>query len=424
MGSKRDDHEMSGRTDGDESAGAREGGRPGETRATWSLVAGASLVSTALAAYEIVPASITPIITRSLAIDPAAAGLLISVMFGAAVLASLPVGAVLDRTDSRTAMAVAVLSLFVVGVWGWLAARDGAYWSLIASRAVGGLTYIVVWNAGIDIVSRAVGTSNRATAVGVFTASGPVGFALGQGTGSLVADLLGWPAIFVVFNGLALVGLVVFWPASRGLGESESDVPTREEFAAVLRNRTVWLIGSIGFLGYALYLFVNAWGTTYLTDEIGLPLGLSGVIVAAFPAVGILARISSGILSDRLFDGRRRPVLFTSFLVTVPAVFVFTRLRTVPVLLAVLLVAGFAVQLSIGLSFTYVREVVETRVAATAVAFQTSLGLAGAFVAPIVGGAVVGRAGFDTAFLFAGGLAVCGLACTWLAPEPAVLRRS
>jgi predicted MFS family arabinose efflux permease len=345
-------------------------------------------------------------------------------MFGAAVLASLPVGAVLDRTDSRTAMAVAVLSLFVVGVWGWLAARDGAYWSLIASRAVGGLTYIVVWNAGIDIVSRAVGTSNRATAVGVFTASGPVGFALGQGTGSLVADLLGWPAIFVVFNGLALVGLVVFWPASRGLGESESDVPTREEFAAVLRNRTVWLIGSIGFLGYALYLFVNAWGTTYLTDEIGLPLRLSGVIVAAFPAVGILARISSGILSDRLFDGRRRPVLFTSFLVTVPAVFVFTRLRTVPVLLAVLLVAGFAVQLSIGLSFTYVREVVETQVAATAVAFQTSLGLAGAFVAPIVGGAVVGRAGFDTAFLFAGGLAVCGLACTWLAPEPAVLRRS
>lgn len=388
------------------------------TRTTWILVGGASLISAALAAYEIVPASVTPIITRSLAIDPTAAGLLISVMFGAAVFASLPVGAVLDRTNSRTAMAVAVLSLFVVGVWGWLAARDGAYWSLIASRAIGGITYIVVWNAGIDMVSRAVGPTNQATAVGVFTASGPIGFALGQGSGSLVADLLGWPAIFVVFNGLALVGLAVFWPVSRGLGESETAVPTRAEFGAVLRDRTVWLIGSIGFLGYALYLFVNSWGTTYLTDQIGLSLGMSGVILAAFPAVGILSRISSGILSDRLFDGRRRPVLLGSFLVAAPAVLVFTRLRAVPVLLAVLLVAGFAIQLSIGLSFTYVREVVEAQVAATAVAFQTSFGLAGAFIAPIAGGAVVGGAGFETAFLLAGTTAVCGIVFAWLAPEP------
>lgn len=69
--------------------------------------------------------------------------------------------------------------------------------------------------------------------------------------------------------------------------------------------------------------------------------------------------------------------------------------------------------------FTYVREVVESHVAATAVAFQTSVGLAGAFLAPIAGGAIVESAGFEAAFLSAGMLAIVGIAIAWRAPEPA-----
>ena len=160
-------------------------------RERWTLVVGASLVSVALSAYEIAPASITPLVRESLGIGASTAGLLVSVMFGAAVVASLPAGAVLDRTDSRAAIAVAVGGLFVAGAWGWLAAERGAYLSLLASRVLGGLAYVVVWNAGIDIVSQAVEDASRATAVGVFTASGPIGFALGQSSGPAIAATAG-----------------------------------------------------------------------------------------------------------------------------------------------------------------------------------------------------------------------------------------
>jgi len=85
---------------------------PRNCQSTWGLVAGASLISTGLAAYEIVPASVTPLIRDSLAVSPTIAGFLVGVMFGTAVIASLPVGAVLDRTDSRTAIALDVLTLF------------------------------------------------------------------------------------------------------------------------------------------------------------------------------------------------------------------------------------------------------------------------------------------------------------------------
>lgn len=397
-------------------AGAPETARP--PWMTVGLVTGASLISTGLAAYEIAPASVTPVIRESMGIGSTTAGLIVGVMFGAAVVASLPAGAVLDRTNSRTAMAVAVLALLLAGGWGWLAGRRGAYWSLIASRVLGGVAYVVVWNAGIDMVSRAVNARNRATAVGIFTASGPIGFALGQGTGPPIADLFGWPAIFVAFTGVGLVGLVVFWPASRGLGRSHSDRPSLSEFSAVLRNRSVWLIGLLGFLGYSLYLFVNSWGSSYLTEVIGLSLATSGLLVAVFPAIGAVSRVSSGLLSDQLFGGRRRPVILGSFGVATPLLLVFIQFRSVPVLVAALLAAGYSIQLTLGLSFAYVREVVETRVAATAVAFQTSIGLAGAFLAPIAGGAVVDLAGFDTAFLVASLLGGCGVVIAWYAPEP------
>jgi predicted MFS family arabinose efflux permease len=395
------------------------GATAGSPARTWGLVGGASLISTGLAAYEIVPASVTPLLRDSLGVGPTAAGLVVGVMFGTAVVTSLPAGAVLDRTNARTAVAVAVLALFLAGVWGWVAARRGEYWSLIASRAVGGVAFVVVWNAGIDIVSRAVPADARATAVGAFTASGPVGFALGQAAGPVVAGRLGWPAIFVVFTGIAFAGFVAFWPLSRGFGDRGGDAPSPRELGAVFRNRSVWLVGALGFLGYALYLFVNSWGSSYLTEAVGLSLGLSGLVLSAFPGVGVVSRVSGGVLSDRVFGGRRRPVLLASFCGAGPLLVAFTSLRSPVLLVAVLLFAGFAIQLTLGLSFTYVREVVEPRVAATAVAFLTSVGLAGAFLAPIAGGALIERAGYGPAFLVASALAVCGAVLAWWAPEPA-----
>lgn len=387
-------------------------------RATLMLVMGASLVSAALGAYEIAPASVTPLVRMSLDIDAASAGLLVGVMFGTAVVTSLPTGAVLDRTDSRAAMAVAVGVLLAAGVWGWWSATTRDFGSLLASRVVAGVAYTIVWNAGIDVVGRAVASRDRATAVGAFTASGPLGFALGHGLGPVVAARWGWPAIFVAFNGLALVGLALFWPTSGGLGASEGSAPTLAELRGVIGRPGVWLVGALGFLGYALYLFVNSWGPSYLTEVVGLSLGTSGALVAAFPAVGILSRVGGGVLSDRLFGGRRRPVVLGAFVVTAPLVAGFTTLPSVAALVTSLLVAGIAIQLMLGLSFAYVRELVAPRVAATAVAFQTSVALAGAFLSPIAGGAVVDGFGYPVAFGAAGALAAVGVVLAWFAPEP------
>jgi MFS family permease len=155
-----------------------------------------------------------------------------------------------------------------------------------------------------------------------------------------------------------------------------------------------------------------------MTDELGLSLGASGLVVALFPAVGVVSRAGGGILSDRVFEGRRRPVLLGAFLVSTPIVAVFTLLPGLPVVIAALLLAGFSIQLCLGLAFAYVRELVDPAVAATAVAFLTGVGLAGAFLSPIVGGFVIDTAGYDLAFGLAGALGGVGVALAWYAPEP------
>ncbi|WP_135828237.1 MFS transporter [Halorussus halobius] len=389
-------------------------------RRTVGLVGGLFVLSAAAGAYEIAPASVLPLIRDSLGVGETAAGWLVSVMYATAVVASVPVGVALDRLPVRPVVAGAAGALLVAGAWGWVAAVAGAYWWLVASRVVGGFSYVVFWNAGANLVGRSVGPRHRATAVGVFTASAPVGFALGQFGSPLVANRYGWPAAFPAFTALAAVGVAVFLFATRGRSLAvEAGAPDRAAFRRLFANRAAWTLSLLSFLAFSLYLFLNSWLPSYLTDQLGVSLALGGALTALFPAMGVLSRTGGGVLSDRLFGGARRPVVVVSFAATAPAVGGFVAFTDVPVVVGLLVVAGFSVQLAIGLLYTYLSEVVEPAVRGTAVSLMTSVGLFGAFAAPLVGGEVIGRAGYRPAFVLATAVALAGIALAWYAPEAA-----
>lgn len=389
-----------------------------DTGSATELVAGLFLLSTAAAAYEITPSSVLSLIQESLGVSATAAGGLISVMYGTSVLLSLPAGALLDRVDPRKVVAVAGVALAVAGGWGYVAASAGSYFLLLLSRVLGGACYVVVWNAGANLAGSAVSPARRATAVGVFTASAPVGFALGLFGAPLVAGAAGWPAALPAFATVGLLGVVVFLFGARGrsLGV-DTETPDRAAFGRLFRNRTVWLLSTLCFLGFSLYLFLNSWLPSYLAEDLGLPLAVSGLLSALFPAVGIVARAASGALSDRLFGGLRRPVVVGAFLVAAPGIAGFVFATSVPAVIALLVVVGYAVQTTLGLLFTYVAEVVDPVVRSTAVALMTSMGLLGAFLAPLVAGAIIETAGYTPAFLVAGAVGVVGIVVAWLTPE-------
>jgi sugar phosphate permease len=179
----------------------------------------------------------------------------------------------------------------------------------------------------------------------------------------------------------------------------------------------MWTLSALCFLAYSLYLFLNSWLPSYLTTELEVSLALGGMLTALFPAVGAVSRTSGGVFSDRLFDGRRRPVVLLSFGLATPVIGLFAVVDRLAVVVALVVLAGFAVQLAVGLLFSYVAEVVEPEVRATAVSVLTSVGLFGAFLAPIVAGSVVDVAGYRPAFLLATGVSLVGVALAVRTPQ-------
>lgn len=191
---------------------------------------------------------------------------------------------------------------------------------------------------------------------------------------------------------------------------SASDAAPRVgEYRRLLRDRTVVLLCALGFVSYSLYLFINSWMPTYLSAELGVSIARSGILVALFPLMGGVSRISGGLVTDRLLGGRRRPVVVASFVVSVPLLVASYLGTNVFVLTVTLVVLGFFVQLSLGLFYSYVPAVLPDRFATSGVALLTSVSLGGAFSAPIVAGFLIERSGaYLSAFGYAVGLAVLG----------------
>lgn len=386
----------------------------------WGALVGLWILVSACMAYLIAPASVLSLIMADLALGPTAASWVVSVMFGMQALASTPTGFGLDRYDNRAAVVVATALFLVGGGWGWQAAIAGEFVPLLVSRALAGVGVVLAWNAAANLCGRTFGPGLRATVLGIFTASAPAGFVIGQVTGPLVAAEFGWPAIFTAYGVLAVLGLAVFLISTAGTSflQTEAASPQRLDFKRVFTNLHVWHVAAMGFMAYSLYVFMNSWMPTYLAQEFGFSLADSGLAVALFPAVGILSRSGGGAFSDAYFGSRRKPVVLLSFVCSAPLVAFVALVDTPLYIFALLLLSGLCIQLSLGLLYAYVRELVEPNVVGTATALLTTVSVTGSFTAPIVAGWLIERSGsFLPAFGYGVATAIVGVSLAWFAPE-------
>ena len=163
---------------------------------------------------------------------------------------------------------------------------------------------------------------------------------------------------------------------------------------------------------------MNSWMPSYLAEEFAVSLTLSGLLSALFPAVGIVSRAGGGYVSDRLLGGRRLPVLRLSFLVALPVTVVIALTTSVRLIAVLLLVAGFVIQLTFGIVYSYVQESVPTEISGTALSFLGTAGVSGAFSAPLIAGVLIGATdAYLSAFGYAAGVTVLGLGLAWVGPE-------
>ncbi|WP_254546760.1 MFS transporter [Halomarina pelagica] len=388
---------------------------------SWTCLAGTWALSLFANAYLIVPASVLPRIMETLDLGPETAIWIVSAAFGAWAATNFLLGFVIDRVGDVRVAAAGTAALLLAGVWGFRAGTAGDFGGLLASRALGGVALAAIWTTGANLVGRAFPTESQGTALGLFTASAPAGIAIGQSAGPLVGNAYGWPANLLAFPLLAAAAFPVFLLAmgATSLAPRTATDSLLDDLDTVLASPAVRFGCAMSFVGYSLFLFFNGWMPTYLTEEFAVPLSIGSLLVALFPAVGIVSRSTGGLLSDRLLGRRRLPVIRLSFAVSLPIVAAIAVTNTVALLVVLLVVAGFAIQLSIGVFYSYVRESVPAGVAGTALSFLGSTAVAGAFTAPVVAGVLIDWTGaYLAAFAYAAALAALGVLLAWRASEP------
>jgi predicted MFS family arabinose efflux permease len=344
------------------------------------LLAGCFVVSVGINAYFIAPASVVPILTEIYGVDKTTAGLAVSVPILGSVLLQLPGGFLMDKYDNRRLLFWATVAFVLVTVGGLFG--DG-YVVWLATRFVAGVSAIFLFTMGAKVVTEAFPPEKQGFTTTVYTASAPMGIALGQFATPHLVTTIGFDISFAVYTCVSIVGYALFYVATPRPIHSGGDLELGAVFE-VLTERNIVLISVSAACSYSLYFFLNSWMPTYGTEVLSLPLGDAGAIAALVPIMGILGRPGGGWLSDHLDS--RRSVIVGGIVAALPVVLTITSADALWLFALCLLLVGFVLQFAMGVYFVYVQELADADAAGTALAVFGAVGFTGSLVSPTVGG--------------------------------------
>ena len=139
---------------------------------------------------------------------------------------------------------------------------------------------------------------------------------------SCLQNSFGWRYGFFGAGLVGLAGALIAWrffhdtPQSKGLpivnmpkAKKKMSVLESEEFSraqkAVLRNPAIWILALSSAFMYISRYAVNSWGVFYLEAQKGYSTLDASFIISISSVCGIVGTMFSGVISDKLFGGRR-----------------------------------------------------------------------------------------------------------------------
>jgi DHA1 family tetracycline resistance protein-like MFS transporter len=315
------------------------------------------------------------------------------------------------------------LRTYLIGL-GIVAASTGAcafaarYWQLLLFRSLGGIGSTMFTVASVSMLVRLAPPTMRGRASGLWA----TGFLLGNVTGPLVGGglvVFGLRAPFVVYAGMLLVAMALTGLLLRGREEFST---AAGEQAPLLTVRTA--LGHPAYRAALSAAFANGWAVfgvrvalvpLFVVEALGRTESWAGIALAVFAAGNAVTLVTAGRLADR--RGRRPPIL-AGLAVSAAATAVLGLVPTLPLFLAVSLVAGLGSGLVNPPVNAAVADVVgsQARGGKVLAGFQMAADVC-AIVGPLVAGAVAQVAGFGAAFGLTGLVGALALVLWLRAPE-------
>ena len=190
----------------------------------------------------------------------------------------------------------------------------------------------------------------------------------------------------------------------------------------ILCNRTIWMLAIAYIFVYVIRFGAEDWMIMYLQNAKGATLSDATNKLAALPLVGICGTICAGIISDKLFKGRRAPVNLI-YLAGVILSIIALKFNTIGILDYVIigLLGAFTYGPQMMIGGLCAVESSSKKVASAATGFTGTFGYVGAFLSATGTGFLVDKLGtngsqnWDGAIYFwlASGI-ICFIICTLL----------
>lgn len=252
------------------------------------------------------------------------AGLMGSALFFTYAFGRFTNGFLSDHANIRRFMAFGLLVSAIINI--------------VLGFSTGAVFFIVLW--GVNGWFQSMGSAPSAVSIfqwfspkhrgsrySTWAGSHNIGEGITFVVTSSVVAAWGWRSGFIVPGVLCVLvalGILMFHedrPATLGLpkpteafGEPPDEKSTAKKVGtfraqlAVLRSPIVWTIGAACASMYVSRYAINSWGLLYLQEAKGYELVDAGFAMGAYPVMGLVGAVASGLISDALFrSDRHRP---------------------------------------------------------------------------------------------------------------------
>ena len=359
----------------------------------WFYLGIATLSQTALATIHLGIPTLIPLIQAELALNLTEVGMLVSSVNIGVVATVLWAGRAADRFGERLVIGYGTIA---GGTMVLMVNFSESFVSLLPVFFLIGAPMATGTPAGSKAVAGWFPQKERGTAMGIRQTGVPVG-------GTIAALVL--PSLGLAFGwrfALSATGLVTI-----AMGISVLLLYKQPEHLSVsrgsaliggardiIRRKDIWAVTLYAAIMAGCQWCYLSYIELYLTEDILLSLILAATLLAAGQISGAVGRIVFGLVSDRLFLGRRKPVMILLGIVGIAMAILMAFLRPeTPAwfIFVVVCFLGLGTMSWQGLYLTLVSEIVGSRMAGVAVGMTNTVTFFGIVVLPPVFGFIADR---------------------------------
>ncbi len=372
---------------------------------------------------------VIPLLRADLGITNAQAGGLMAFFFVTYTAFQLPAGYLGDRLGPRKILTFGALVSIIGNL---IFSQASSYLVLAFGQLVNGMGQAMGWSSSVKLIVSWFPKSRRGTAIGLFATCITGGSSLAIRLSGFLGDHLGWRYSFIIPSIMMAVVAVIFWifvrnhPGEKGLPDFDDEIHLEQQIESdsrsplfmVLTNRTLWVIALVYFFFVYVQFGCLVWIPTFLKESYTMSIDRASTIAFFILLPGVFASPLGGFLSDRLFGGRRKPLILLGLAVLAGSSFLLSLKLSIGFAAVVLAVVGLMILMPDVLLAAYPSDILSRKLSATAMGFlATFTSASGIITTPLSGKIADLFQSYGAVFFSFGVVALVGTVLTFFINE-------